>query len=166
MTFAANQGDHSNVYLKEAVMETVTAVENLSTDQQLALLWVIYQALGSSITSVPPGPARLFLTGGLLLQIKQMSQLEQLRVMRELVIRVNTPITRQYGMFSEKTKLAFWSQLFEWMCTGEVIVLPNDYKLSPASEKIFKQIASLDFNEQIAVLRHIVVNMGIDPLAN
>ncbi|NER32048.1 MAG: Orange carotenoid protein, partial [Symploca sp. SIO1C4] len=50
MTFAANQGDHANVYLKEAAMETVNAVENLSTDEQLALLWVIYQALGSSIT--------------------------------------------------------------------------------------------------------------------
>ncbi|NEO29833.1 MAG: Orange carotenoid protein [Symploca sp. SIO3C6] len=147
-------------------METVNAVENLSTDEQLALLWVIYQALGSSITSVPPGPARLFLTGGLLLQIKQMSQFEQLQVMRELVIGVDNPITRQYGMFSEKTKLVFWSQLFEWMGTGEVIALPNGYKLSPASEKIFKQIASLDFSEQIAVLRKMVINMGIDPLAN
>jgi hypothetical protein len=48
---------------------------------------------------------------------------------------------------------------------GTVIPMPQGYKMSPAASEIVSKLEQLDFNQQITILRQVVVNMGIDPLA-
>jgi hypothetical protein len=165
MTLTTDQKSSSTVGLPQAVSEVVATFKSLSVDDQLALLSMVHLHLGSSLTPIAPGAARIFLTQGLLHRIKQISHTEQLSVLRDLLAGADTPITRQYGMFPPKTKLAFWSQLFEWMYSGEVINVSTGYELSPARLQIYKKIASLDLEEQMIVVRQLVVDMGVDPIA-
>lgn len=145
---------------------SVTAqFQRLSTDDKLGLLWVAYTEIGRSITPAAPGAARLQFAQGLLNQIKQMPQADQLQVMRDLVNKVSTPITRAYGTLTNNTKLAFWYQLAELMEAGIVIPVPPYYQLSKEANATLAAIQSLDFNQQITVLRNAATDMGVDPLA-
>ncbi len=139
--------------------------QSLSTDDKLGLLWVAYTEIGRSITPAAPGAARLQFAEGLINQIKNMSQDEQLQAMRDLVNKVSTPITRAYGVFTNNTKLAFWYQLAELMQAGFVVPVPPFYQLSEKANSTLFAIQRLDFNQQITVLRNAVCDMGVDPLA-
>ena len=79
--------------------------------------------------------------------------------------RVGTPVTRAYGVLTSNTKLAFWDQLAEWMRSGIVVPMPADYRASFEVYKALEALRQLDMGQQITVLRNIVTNMGIDPLA-
>ncbi|MBK4731470.1 Orange carotenoid protein [Oxynema sp. CENA135] len=149
----------------EAVPATLAEYERLSTDDKLGLLWVIYENLGGAITPAAPGAARMQFAEGLLNQIREMPFEAQLQAMRDLVEKVNNPISRAYGVLSNNNKLAFWFQLAEWMKSGEVIPVPANYSLSPRASAVFNRITLLDFNQQITVLRKAATDMGIDPFA-
>ncbi len=143
---------------------TVQQFQQLTVDDQLAALWFIYLETGKSITPAAPGAARLQLAEGLLNQVKKMTHQEQLQFMRELIQKVNTPANRAYGVLSANTKLAFWYRLAQWMEEGTVIPMPNGYKLSEQGKQLFAKIQQLEFNQQITILRRVVVDMGADAL--
>ncbi|WP_035985624.1 orange carotenoid protein N-terminal domain-containing protein [Leptolyngbya sp. KIOST-1] len=147
------------------VASAIAAFQGLATDEQLGLLWVLYDNMGRAITPAAPGAARLQFAEGLLAQVRAMAPTEQLQFMRDLVERKNTPATRAYGVLTNNTKLAFWFQLAEAMRAGAVIAVPDYYKLGGDGMAVFGQISKLDFNQQITVLRQAVVAMGVDPLA-
>jgi hypothetical protein len=149
----------------DAVPTTTAQFKRLSVDDQLGLLWFAYTEIGRSITPAAPGAARLQLAEGLLDQIKGMSHDEQLKVMRDLAISANTQISRSYGILSVNTKLAFWYQLAEMMKAGTVVPVPTSYRMSRDADIVLQNIQSLDFGQQITVLRNAVADMGIDPLA-
>lgn len=149
----------------EAVDTAITQFQQLTTDDQLAALWFIYLQTGKAITPAAPGAARLQLAEGLLNQVKAMPHQEQLQFMRHLVEQVNTPETRAYGVLSANTKLAFWYRLAQWMEDGTVIPMPIGYEMSAKAKQALAKIEWLEFNQQITILRRIVVDMGVDPLA-
>ncbi|ARV62079.1 orange carotenoid protein [Nostocales cyanobacterium HT-58-2] len=150
----------------DAVTSAVAVFQSLSVDDQLAVLWYAYTEMGRSITPAATGVARLQLAEGLLNQIKQMSHDEQLQVMRDLAAQKNTQISRSYGILSNNTKLAFWYELSELMVKGFVVPMPPGYQLSRDGEKVLEAIKQLDFGQQITVLRKVVTEMGVDPLAD
>ncbi|OKH23467.1 Orange carotenoid protein [Hydrococcus rivularis NIES-593] len=147
------------------VPSTTAGYQRLGVDDKLGLLWFAYTQMGRSITPAAPGAARLQFAEGLLNQIKQMSYDEQLQVMRDLVRKVSTPITRSYGVLSINTKLAFWYQLAELMKEGVVVPVPANYQMSREASEVLAAIERLDFSQQITVLRNAVADMGVDPLA-
>jgi hypothetical protein len=149
----------------DAVTSTTTVFQSLSVDDQLAVLWYAYTEMGRSITPAATGAARLQLAEGLLNQIKQMSHPEQLQVMRDLVAQKNTQFTRSYGILSANTKLAFWYELSELMVKGFVVPVPTDYQISRDGSQVLEALKQLDFGQQITVLRRVVADMGVDPLA-
>ena len=164
MVTTTDKPSYSNIFA--AVPLAVKALESLSIDDQLGLLWVLYENMGGLVTPAAPGATeRIKLAGGLIYEVANLSHEEQLQVMRDLVARVNTPITRAYGLLSSNNKLAFWYQLAEWMRSGEVIPTPEGYQLSAPATAVFNKVVTLEFNQQIAVLRLIVGKMGINPLA-
>ena len=163
MLTTTDKPSYSNIFA--AVPLAVKAIESLSIDDQLGLLWVLYENMGGLVTPAAPGATeRIKLAGGLIYEVANLSHQEQLQVMRDLVARVNTPISRAYGLLSSNNKLAFWYQLAEWMRSGEVIPTPEGYQLSAPATAVFNKVVALEFNQQIAVLRLIVGKMGIDPL--
>ncbi|MGH1392614.1 MAG: orange carotenoid protein N-terminal domain-containing protein [Trichormus sp.] len=150
----------------DAVTSTTSVFQSLSVDDQLAVLWYAYTEMGRSITPAATGAARLQLAEGLLNQIKQMSHSEQLQVMRDLAGKKNTQFTRSYGILSANTKLAFWYELSELMVKGYVVPVPADYQISRDGFQVLQAIKELDFGQQITVLRRVVSEMGVDPLAD
>ena len=147
------------------VASVATHYQRLSTDDKLAFLWFAYTEIGRSITPAAPGAARLQLTEGLLNQVKAMTLDEQMTFMRYLVNKVRTPLTRAYGAFTANTKLGFWYQLAELMDAGLVIPVPANYPMSRDARQVLTELQSLDFSQQITVLRKAATEMGVDPLA-
>ena len=164
MTFVADRIMTTPVAATEAVPSAVAVFNRLSVDDRLGLLWVVYENLGGVITPAAPGAARTQFIEGLLNQFKCMEFSQQLEAMRDLAKSENTLISRSYGAFTPNNKLAFWYMLAEGMTTGDVIPVPDYYKLSDDANRLFNQLALLEFNQQITFLRQCVINMGVDPL--
>ena len=165
MTYSTVATFNNSSSSTSVVESIITAVQQLSTDAQLGLLWVLYENMGGSITPAAPGAARLQFAEGLLARVQAMSSELQLQFMRDLVEKTNTPDTRAYGVLSNNTKLAFWYQLAVMMEAGTVIPVPDYYSLSGNALQLFNRISRLDFGQQITVMRQMVVSMGVDPLA-
>ncbi len=164
MTYTADRITRSTNVI-DAVSTVQAAINTLSTDEKLGLFWVIYENLGGAITPAAPGAAREQFTQGLLVMVKALPYEQQLQFMRDLVNQVNNRLTRAYGVFTNNNKLAFWYQLAEGMTTGEIVPVPDNYKLSNNGLIVFGQIAKLEFGQQLTLLRRFVMEMGIDPLA-
>ncbi|MEL7350389.1 MAG: orange carotenoid protein N-terminal domain-containing protein [Cyanobacteria bacterium P01_A01_bin.116] len=142
------------------ISQELSAFEALTTDEKLGLLWVVYENMGGSITPAAPGAANAEFTQTLLTKVKGMNEEAQMAFMRALVEHKKTDDTEAYGVFSEDNKLLFWYQLSEEMAAGNVIQVPDDYEPSGSVSQVFSKIADLDFNQQITLLRHAVVDMG------
>jgi len=155
--------DYNNIFA--AVPRAVEAIQRLPVDDQLGLLWVLYKNMGGLVMPAAPGATeRINFAGTLIYEVANLPKDEQLTVIRDLISRANTPLTRSYGCLSSNSKLAFWYQLANWMCEGEAIAMPASYQLSLPAQTVFNQILTLGFNQQIAVLCLIVGRMGINPL--
>ncbi|MEM9483452.1 MAG: orange carotenoid protein N-terminal domain-containing protein [Cyanobacteria bacterium P01_F01_bin.116] len=164
MTIAADKPVYSNIFA--AVPDAVESIQRLAVDDQLGLLWVLYENMGGLVTPAAPGASdRIKLAGSLIYEVASLSYDEQLQFMRDLVAGVNNAMTRNYGCLTSNNKLAFWYQLAEWMRSGDVVPTPEEYQLSTPANAVLNKLIKLGFNQQIAVLRLIVGKMGINPLA-
>ncbi len=139
------------------------ALAGLNTDDQLALLWFVYTKLGKSITPAAPGASGSEIAQGLFNQVKELPHEQQLQVMREIVEKANTQLSRQYGALSPETKLAFWYFLAQGMESGTIIPMPPDYQFPEAGNVLLGQIENMDFQQQIDFLRGAVLVMGAEP---
>ena len=164
-TIESAQAIFSNTIVKSPIPATIALFEKLGVDDKLALLWYAYTEMGRSITPAAVGAARLQFAEGLLQQIRQMSQAEQLQVMRDLANHADTPFSRTYGFFSVNTKLAFWYELGELMKQGIVAPVPAGYQMTSDVKAVLDTIKQLDAGQQITVLRNAVVDMGLESTA-
>jgi Orange carotenoid protein, N-terminal/Nuclear transport factor 2 (NTF2) domain len=144
----------------DAVPATIARFNQLSAEDQLALIWFAYEEMGTTITVAAPGAASMILAQGLLSKIKAMSFTEQSQAMCDLANRTDSEICRAYGVFTPNIKLGFWYQLGEWMAEGTVAPIPKGYKLSANASAILQAIRDLEQGQQITVLRNTVVDMG------
>lgn len=165
LTIESAQTIFSNTQVPSPIPATIALFDQLSVDDQLALLWYAYTEMGRSITPAAVGAARLQFAEGLLKEIQQMSTEDQMQVMRELAQNADTHISRSYGFFSVNTKLAFWYELAELMKQGVVAPVPTGYQMSPGVQVVLDSIKKLDPGQQITVLRNTVVDMGFEPVA-
>jgi hypothetical protein len=147
----------------DAVPATIARFNQLSAEDQLALVWFAYLAMGKTITIAAPGAANMALAERTMEDIKRMSAREQTQVMCDLANRADTPICRTYAVWSANIKLGFWYQLGQWMEQGIVAPIPENYRLSANASAVLKAIEDLDPGQQITVLRNCVVGMGYDP---
>lgn len=152
-----------NTLSADAVPATIARFNQLSAEDQLALIWFAYLEMGKTITVAAPGAASMVLAEATMNEIKQMSQAQQTQVMCDLANRADTPICRAYGTWSANIKLGFWYQLGQWMEQGIVAPIPKGYQLSANAAAVLQAIRGLEQGQQITVLRNSVVDMGFDP---
>jgi len=147
--------------------DLLESFQQLDTDEQLALFWYIYTEMGDSITPAAPGASTVStnVADSLFEQVKAMSREEQLQVQRDLIERKNTLISREYGAFSDTTKLLFWYLLAVGMSNNTIVPMPPDYDLTPEAENLFSKIKRLEFSQQMNLFRDYVSPMGVDPNA-
>jgi hypothetical protein len=137
----------------------VDAFNALDTDAKLAWFYLVYKKMGDSITPAAPAATDPELAPKLLGDYFDLSDDEQLEIMRDIVNRKDTEYSRAYGAIKENNQLLVW---YAWaVAMGDKVVgLPASYKPSKAINDLLSQIEALDFDEQISVFRTIAGEMG------
>jgi hypothetical protein len=151
-----------NTLSADAVPATIARFNQLSAEDQLALIWFAYLEMGNAITIAAPGAASMQFAEPTLGEIKKMSFQQQSQTMCDLANRADTPVCRTYASWSPNIKLGFWYRLGQWMEEGSVAPIPEGYKLSANASSVLQAIRNLDAGQQITVLRNSVVDMGFD----
>jgi hypothetical protein len=149
-----------------AVPAIVQSFNQLSAEDQLALLWFAYTEMGITITPAAMQVVNMVFAETTLTQIKQMPALQQTQVMCDLVNHTDTPICRTYSSFGTNVKLGFWYQLSEWMEQRIVAPIPKNYKLSTKATELLRAIRQLEGGQQLTVFQDVVVNMGYASTGN
>lgn len=147
-----------------AVPAIVQSFNQLSAEDQLALLWFAYTEMGLTITPAAMQVVNMVFAEPTLTEIKQMPALQQTQVMCDLVNHTDTPICRTYSSFGTNVKLGFWYQLSEWMQQGIVAPIPKNYQLSAKATDLLQAIRQLEGGQQLTVFQDVVVNMGYAPM--
>ncbi|MDZ8239593.1 MAG: orange carotenoid protein N-terminal domain-containing protein [Nostoc sp. ChiQUE01a] len=131
----------------------------LDTDAKLAWFYLVYKKMGDSITPAAPAATDPELAPKLLGDYFDLSDDEQLGIMRDIVNRKDTEYSRAYGAIKENNQLLVW---YAWaVAMGDKVVgLPATYQPSQAINDLLGQIEGLDFDEQISVFRTIAGEMG------
>ncbi|AFY83514.1 orange carotenoid protein N-terminal domain-containing protein [Oscillatoria acuminata] len=143
----------------------VNEFEKLSTDDQLAVLYWIYEKMGDSITPAAPGAAEPNIAPMLMDDYYKLSDDEQLQIMRDIVERKDTVYSHAYGALSANNQLVVW---YAWAVgMGDRIVdMPSDYQSTPETDRILSEIEQAEFEEQISILREIAGGMGYTAAAS
>jgi len=143
----------------EDTKKVVEAFDALGTDEKLALLYYIYEKMGDSITPAAPTAANPEMAPRLLGEFYEMSDDDQLAVMRAIVNREDTELSRAYGALTENNQLVVW---YAWaVAMGDTVVdLPEGYQATQAINDVLSQIEGLDFEGQISLLREVAGKMG------
>ncbi len=144
----------------DVVPATIESFNQLSAEDQLALLWFAYTEMGVTITTAAMSVVNMVFADKTLAKIRQMSPLEQTQVMCDLVNHTDTQLCRTYSSFSTNVKLGFWYQLSEWMEQGIVAPIPEDYQLSATASDVLQALRQLEGGQQLSVLQEIVAKMG------
>ncbi len=139
--------------------KAVEAFNALDTDAKLAWLYFVYEKMGDSITPAAPTAADPELAPLLLGDYLQLSDDQQLAIMRDIVNCKDTEYSRAYGALKENNQLLVW---YAWaVAMGDTVVdMPSDYNSTGAINNLLSQIEGLDFEGQISVLRAIAGEMG------
>lgn len=151
-----------NTLVADAVPATIARFEQLSAEDQLALIWFAYLEMGKTITPAAPGAAFMALAERTLNEIKGLPPQQQSQAMSDLAKRADTPMCRTYATWTPNIKLGFWYQLGEWMNEGTVAPIPKGYRLSANATAVLQTIKGLVPGQQITVLRNCVIGMGYD----
>ncbi|MCT7960134.1 orange carotenoid protein [Laspinema sp. D1] len=143
----------------QGTLDIVNEFEKLSTDDKLALLYWIYEKMGDSITPAAPGAAEPNIAPMLMDDYYDLSDDEQLQIMRDIVERKDTVYSHAYGALSANNQLVVW---YAWAVgMGDRIVdMPSDYQSTPETERILSHIEQASFEEQISIFREIAGGMG------
>lgn len=131
----------------------------LSVDDKLALLFYVYKAMGESITPAAPGAANLDLAQPLVTEMFELSEDEQLAVMRAVMRGDQTDLSQRYGGLSANNQLLVW---YGWAkAMGDRIVgMPSNYKTEGPVKEILSEIKEMEFQAQISLLRETATQMG------
>ncbi|MBW4484597.1 MAG: orange carotenoid protein [Tildeniella torsiva UHER 1998/13D] len=131
----------------------------LSVDDKLALLYYVYEAMGSSITPAAPGAADPELAEPLITELYDLSEEEQLEAMRSVVRGDQSDISKRYGAFSANNQLLVWYGWAEAM-GNQIVDMPSDYSAEGDVSKILSDLKGMEFQSQISLLREAVTQMG------
>ena len=83
--------------LSDRTQKVVQGFNNLDTDAKLAWFYLVYKKMGDSITPAAPAATEPELAPLLMGNFYELSEQEQLTIMRQIVNRENTEYSHAYG---------------------------------------------------------------------
>ncbi|OWY67999.1 orange carotenoid protein [cyanobacterium TDX16] len=145
--------------LSAETQNIIKAFDALDTDAKLAWFYLVYKKMGDSITPAAPTAAEPELAPRLLGNYYELSDDEQLAIMRQIVNKEDTEYSRAYGALKENNQLMVW---YAWaQAMGDTVVgMPSNYQASEPINNLLSQTEGLDFEDQISIFRTISSNMG------
>jgi hypothetical protein len=143
---------------QQVATEKVYHFHSLDIDEQLAVLWYVYQDfVKENITPEPERPdEQLEKSEGLIAEIQKMSSEDQLQVQRDLFIGKDRKELQTYKEYSSNQKLFFWYRLAQEMEKSTVVQVPGDYQLSPDAQQLLDSVKNLPFSNQLVFMRDVV----------
>jgi len=159
MSQSASQNVSSSEYLSEKTQTVLDTFKQLGADAKLALLYLVYQKMGDSVTPAAPSATDPELAPLLMANFYTLSHEKQLDVMRDIVNGADTEYSQAYGALKENNQLMVW---FAWaQAMGQSVVgMPAGYQAAQPVTEALGQIEGLAFEGQISLLREIVSGMG------
>jgi hypothetical protein len=152
---------------RQEIQNLVNQFNALDTDAKLAWLYFVYEKMGDTVTPAAPGAADPELAPMLLQDYLQLSDQQQLEIMRDIVNCKDTEYSRAYGALRQNNQLFVWYAWAEAM--GDTVVdMPEDYDTNEEINDLLAQIEEIDFEGQISILRTISGQMGyseVEPIA-
>lgn len=150
---------HQNTHSLE---QFVQQFQKLNADDQLAVLGMIYNDMKASITPKGgPDTSGFEIAQGLVNQMKQRSQMEQLQIQRDAIQgATSNEIAAAYRNFNSSNRLAFWYLLGQGMEEGSIVPIPPDYHPTDAVQALCRSLQALEFNDQITFMRNVVALTG------
>ena len=145
--------------LSDRTQKVVQGFNNLDTDAKLAWFYLVYKKMGDSITPAAPAATEPELAPLLMGNFYELSEQEQLTIMRQIVNRENTEYSHAYGAIKENNQLMVWYAWAQGM-GNTVVGMPQDYNATEAINNLISQIEGLEFEEQISIFRTIAGEMG------
>lgn len=145
--------------LSDRTQKVVQGFNNLDTDAKLAWFYLVYKKMGDSITPAAPAATEPELAPLLMGNFYELSEQEQLAIMRQIVNRENTEYSHAYGAIKENNQLMVWYAWAQGM-GNSVVGMPQDYNATEAINNLISQIEGLEFEEQISIFRTIAGEMG------
>jgi hypothetical protein len=144
----------------EDIKNAVKQFNSLEVDEKLAVLYYLYQAMGTSITPAATGAADLEFAKNFFDEFDALPFGDaQLDAMRSMVRGDDNSLGQRYGSLVNNNKLALWYILAKRM-GDDVIGMPEDYKLGDVGKQNIDAVKGLDFEHQITFLRDIVDATG------
>ena len=159
MPQSASQNVEPSEYLGDALQGAVSDFDQLQVDDKLALLYYVYEKMGSSITPAAPQAADPELAPVLLINFYNLSHQDQLQAMRDIVNRTDTEYSRAYGALKENNQLLVW---YAWAVDmGKTVVgMPAEFSASDTIGNLLKRFEAFEFEQQISLLRELASQMG------
>lgn len=145
--------------LSTETQKVIKAFDALDTDAKLAWFYLVYKKMGDSITPAAPTAAEPELAPRLLGDYYELSDDEQLAIMRQIANKEDTEYSRAYGALKENNQLMVW---YAWaQAMGDTVVgMPSNYQVSDPIKNLLSQTEGLEFEDQISIFRTISSNMG------
>lgn len=144
---------------QESVKRPLDLFNGYDVDTQLALLWLNYLDIKSSLTPSPDYKTET-IASALFDRFTGSSYDEQLQAMRDIAGKQNTALSREYAALSPSAKLDIWLMLAQGMENGTIVGYPSDYNLPESTQEFISAFKQLDFEQQINFIRNAVANMG------
>ena len=142
-----------------AIKQPLELFNSYDVDTQLALLWLGYLDIKSSLNPSPDYKTEN-IASKLFDRFKNSSHDEQLKAMRDIAGKENTTISREYAALSPSAKLDIWLMLAQGMEDGTVVGYPDDYNLPESTQEFTNAVKQVDFEQRINFVRNAVVDMG------
>jgi Orange carotenoid protein, N-terminal/Nuclear transport factor 2 (NTF2) domain len=146
----------------DVVPATLARFNQLTAEDQLALIWFAFLEMGKTITVAAPGAANMMFAEDTLNQVRKMTPMEQTQFMCDLTNHADTPLCRVYSTWTSNIKLGFWYELGKYMEQGIVAPIPEGYKLSANASAVLQAVRNMESGQQITILRSMVVDLGFD----
>jgi len=129
---------------------------DLSTDDQLIVLWRVYEGLDTTAVENPDDNAESDSSVELYDHLKESSKNEQYQFMRDVLSGERNDQTSAYYELSNTNKVALWYRLGEGMSESSVVEVPSDYPLSDQAQEIVSSINAVDFEQKFIIMRDII----------
>jgi hypothetical protein len=146
----------------DVVPATLARFNQLTAEDQLALIWFAFLEMGKTITVAAPGAANMMFAEDTLNQVRKMTPMEQTQFMCDLTNHADTPLCRVYATWTSNIKLGFWYELGKYMEQGIVAPIPEGYQLSANASAVLQAVRNMESGQQITILRSMVVDLGFD----
>ena len=141
-TIEAARGIFPETLAADAVPATIARFNQLSAEDQLALIWFAYLEMGKTITIAAPGAASMVIAERTLTEIAALPFAEQSQVMCDLANRADTPIGRAYATWTPNIKLGFWYQLGSGWKRVRSLRFPLAISYPPTRPPFYKPFAT------------------------